>query len=447
MLLNNVLLNDEQFGGCLSDRVGIENAAMFYQLAHVFTSKNLSRETFTYIERCFSMVAETTNFLELDHMLLIRVLSNCRLNVTSELEVFNAVENWLNYKQKERKKFTNNIFGACFSEQTLRLVLDTATSKDSLNAANDVITTRKKTNMRLANRFCSQTSFDVLFCGGLNRGCGRLHDIIAVDGADLKSSKKILKFDGHSISCYKAAVVRVKGSLYAVGGLTDRRDTIQVVKYSLAAKEQELAASTPFKRRGFCVCALLSDVYVIGGGERAASDECLAFDTERSQFRKAATMRRKRENAACALFRGKIVVCGGHDATNQRLRCVESFNGGSEWTFMPSMIRERCYHSVAATSSKLFVVGGFEPSCEVYDASGGRFVEVKIPTTKLKLDEESFENKCESVVVGSKFYAVFYHPMTKVVCYDYGTGSWSEVQGCEAIRNGFNFCCVAVPKF
>ena len=55
------------------------------------------------------MLVESENFLELDFYHLLKIISNSGLYLTSELEVFNAVDKWLNYNVKERTKFAEQL--------------------------------------------------------------------------------------------------------------------------------------------------------------------------------------------------------------------------------------------------------------------------------------------------------------------------------------------------
>ena len=65
---------------------------VFYsQLAHTFKITELAKTTIAYIHRCFTMVAETHEFLELSYYLVSKILSSSQLEITSEMEVFNAI--------------------------------------------------------------------------------------------------------------------------------------------------------------------------------------------------------------------------------------------------------------------------------------------------------------------------------------------------------------------
>ena len=58
-----------------------------------------------YVERCFTMIADNENFLQLDFALVQKILLSSKLHITSELEVFYAANNWISYNIEERSKF------------------------------------------------------------------------------------------------------------------------------------------------------------------------------------------------------------------------------------------------------------------------------------------------------------------------------------------------------
>ena len=94
-----------------------QNVATYYQLSKLFSLSNLSKETQVYIHRWFTTLAEAKNFLELDIELVKKVLLSSDLHITSEIEVFNAAEDWISYKYNERKKYSKELL------KTVRLSL------------------------------------------------------------------------------------------------------------------------------------------------------------------------------------------------------------------------------------------------------------------------------------------------------------------------------------
>ena len=51
--------------------------------------------------------AKTRNFLSLDFNSVKKILSRCGLNIDSELQVFNAANNWMCHDVNQREKYAN----------------------------------------------------------------------------------------------------------------------------------------------------------------------------------------------------------------------------------------------------------------------------------------------------------------------------------------------------
>ena len=90
-------------------RISVQNAACYYHFASKLNYARLAAESFKYIARCFTMVVETDGFLELDYVSVGKIIDSSELDVTSELEVFNALDRWLSHNIEERSKFAKEL--------------------------------------------------------------------------------------------------------------------------------------------------------------------------------------------------------------------------------------------------------------------------------------------------------------------------------------------------
>ena len=92
-----------------NEKLQIQNAVLFYQLASKFNLTDLHFTVFRYIERCFSMIVETESFLELDFNTVSKILASSSLQIDSEVEIYNTSNEWLSYKIEERSKFAKQL--------------------------------------------------------------------------------------------------------------------------------------------------------------------------------------------------------------------------------------------------------------------------------------------------------------------------------------------------
>ena len=149
-------------------------------------------------------------------------------------------------------------------------------------------------------------------------------------------------------------------------------------------------------------------------------------------------MNEQREDAACTVFEGKIVVSGG--CNGNHLNTVEAYDHVvDKWTYMPNMIEERRCHSLAAVKHKLFVFG-FRSS-EVYDSTLKKFVSLKERPSSLSYDWENFYNLLS---IGSKLVRFGYWSNTALY-YDVEMNEWSE-ESFKVNKDRHSFGCTVVPQ-
>ena len=109
----NKLFLDENVESKLCKFVGnnfnIKNVLTYHQLAKLFKLLSCSESTFSYIERNFTMIVETKNFLEVGCIEVLKILRRSELSITSELEVYNSASKWLSHNVKERIEFAKEL--------------------------------------------------------------------------------------------------------------------------------------------------------------------------------------------------------------------------------------------------------------------------------------------------------------------------------------------------
>ena len=89
----------------LEDKVTVLNSIPCFSFSQFFRLQQLSEKSLRIIERWFTTVADTDNFLELDFPLVAAVLNSSELLIDSELQVFDVMNAWLDHKRIERSKY------------------------------------------------------------------------------------------------------------------------------------------------------------------------------------------------------------------------------------------------------------------------------------------------------------------------------------------------------
>ena len=64
-----------------NEKLQIQNAVLFFQLASEFNLSDLNTTAFSFIEQCFSMIVDTESFLELDFITVSKILASSSLQI------------------------------------------------------------------------------------------------------------------------------------------------------------------------------------------------------------------------------------------------------------------------------------------------------------------------------------------------------------------------------
>ena len=427
---------------------------MFLQLAKLFKLSSLSKIALCYTERCFAKVSETQNFLELHFNLVAKILASSELSVHSELEVFNAANNWLQHNSKERSKFAKQLLLKVrlplLSDHALKYILNERSPFTEDNKCVDILKEtldskenlfRNKSSKYYKSRYCSQNKFNILICGGDNNGFKAVSNVTQIDGSYL-NNVKVLPSTTNERSDSEA--VWLKGEVYVFGGLDDNYHSIKYVeKYSPATKTWNIVADMYDDRETFCSCAFMNKIFIIGGyayedGEWTTTNTCLQFNTKDNNWKKVARMSQARDNAACTVFEGRIIISGGRD-NNDELNTVESYDVvADEWSSMPNMTGVKSFHSLVVVRNKLFVIGCARDRSEIFENISKKFVGLKSPPV-------TFVDVNKAISIGSKIF-VFQEYNASVLCYNVDTNEWSE-ESCEVTKNLQKYSCVKFPCF
>ena len=285
--------------------------------------------------------------------------------------------------------------------------------------------------------------------------------LIGANNPDLNVRKLDDKIDFIKVKCVISTKLRqryhktiyCKVGIYVFGDYDNSNTLVAPIeKYSMVTNTWENVSDMTGDRMGYCACAFMDDIFIIGGRKQNYRDffnSCLKFDTKDNTWNDIATMKDVREGASCTVFEGKVVVSGGRRDfmfPNDNLNTVEAYDHISDtWSYLPNMIERRIFHSSVAYKNKLFVFGSAfgegENSCEFYDSTCKKFVFLKHKSNSLKL---SFTDIFETFCIGSKFI-ILRGDSAAAICYDVEKDEWSEEQ-LRATQNIICLGCTVVPK-
>ena len=147
-----------------------KDSVVYFYISNIFNLSNLCEDSLSAIERCFPMVVESNNFLELDFISIEKILSSGKLNIDSELQVFNAADSWLCHDITERTKYAKDLLSkvrlSLLSIHALRRILDSVSSiyHECIDIIEAVLVKNQqnKTICKITSRYCNQTNLNIL---------------------------------------------------------------------------------------------------------------------------------------------------------------------------------------------------------------------------------------------------------------------------------------------
>ena len=289
-------------------------------------------------------------------------------------------------------------------------------------------------------RFCSQSQFNIVVCGGFdNESIQFSGKVFSIAFNNLNNVVTLPKMKQERML---AQAVYIYDGVYLIGGFDCAGNCIKSVdKYSMFNNTWEKVTEICDYRRRFCACSFMDNIYVIGGFLGITTKSCLKFNTNDKNWNEFSVIKGARESAASAVFEGRVVVSGGYNYGI--LNTVEVYDHvADDWSYMPNMIEGRHYHKSVAVQNNLFLVGGYKTtSCEVYDSTCNNFVLIKPPTASFT---EYLSSPAEAISVGSNLF-VFPNEKPSILLYDVQKNEWSD-ESCELMSHLEGYCCVKLPQ-
>ena len=126
-MFNLRTLDDAQLKISLINKISLDNVCFFYEvMKHYCCYKHSDIFVLNFIQEWFCLLLENNKHLDMSCHSVKDVLSNSGLNISTEIDIFNAGDGWIKHDPKERSKFALEII------KLVRLPLISSTSLDSL---------------------------------------------------------------------------------------------------------------------------------------------------------------------------------------------------------------------------------------------------------------------------------------------------------------------------
>ena len=302
----------------------------------------------------------------------------------------------------------------------------------------------KGTPVLYQNRYCDQQHFDLIISGNHNKSeksfRGNLNSTLCPEFTSVSTLVINSNMNYNLLtSCSSIWIIRTEER--------KNRDpcTMASGSYDVINNIVEL----PDYRSYYCVCSFMKNLFVFGGmGYRNIDilSTCIKYSCKTSKWSYIASLKTRRFAAACTVFEGRIVVCGGYNTCG--LKSVESYDHHvNKWTNLPNMIESRNGHAAVSVGNKMYVIcGQFDVTCEVFDSVSRKFNYIR-----QIVRSETHSTIMSAVSIGYKIIAFPFQNYNssvdrKYLIYDVFTDKW-EQKLIELVSTYFVDSCSKLPTF
>ena len=451
------------------EKVDFKNCLFYYKLTKLYRMKNINNYFCNFFLQQYLLKKDVNQFYNLDLQVMCQVLSCPELEISSELELFNAAVDWIDYKPKERYKHMNTLLklvrlpllsDAILTEvlKKHKLCIDCVDCKfiieEAIMSKNNSV--NKTSNKQFENRHytCPFEAGQILMIGGaddrlgdslsLKRDFRQTASYCTLDEFNFKKYKTTSKMQKQRNNC-KSAVIGNK--VYCFGGdhTSQENLTNSCEVYCRKTDTWSLIAPYPIKDITYsCVCSFMNKIYVFGNFYGSN----WVYDPAQNDWKLIPRCKTMRFGASCTVFQGECVVVGGwlmDDDIDEVLKTVESYDHHSDsWSFLAGRLQvARSKSAVVAKGNKLFVIGGYgsdKGPCEVYDSLSKKFSYFSnFHSYRIEL---FYKFKPFVTILGSNI--VVYVEDT-IYTYDLNKDKWSLVH-LNNLTKGFDNSCVKLHR-
>uniref|UniRef100_A0A1A9V6L0 Kelch-like protein diablo n=1 Tax=Glossina austeni TaxID=7395 RepID=A0A1A9V6L0_GLOAU len=341
----------------------------------------------TYIERHFNEVIQFDEFSSLTHEQVISLISNDRISVSSEEEVYECVINWIRYDRTPREQYTADLM------KHVRLPF----------LAKEYITQKVyKEPLLEGDIICKNLIIEALTYHLLPSEINTVRPIprkpvewpkisLVIGGQPSKAIRSVECYDLREEKWYLAAYMphrRCRAGLavlndkvYAVGGFNGSLRVRTVDVYDPATDQWSTSNSMEARRSTLGVAVLNGCIYAVGGFDGTTGlSSAEMFDPKNEVWRFIASMSTRRSSVGVGVVNGLLYAVGGYDGyTRQCLSSVERYNPEADtWYAVADMSARRSGAGVGVLNNILYAVGGHDgpmvrKSVEAYDPESNQW--------------------------------------------------------------------------
>ena len=363
----------------LHSLISKSNCVLMYVFAEQCNCAELKLAARKVIRDHFALVSSTDEFLDLEFELLMDLVSDEKIVVAREEEVYEAVLRWVKYDQETRQVYFEKLFREVhlFSMpkeyildhiKTEPLVNRNAECMEFLVEGLKTFNVQESDSVDLRPRKCLEKEVRaILLTGGLCSGKSLKSTMVYFPEQDTWHQLADMTSDRN-----EHAVVVCEGFLYCIGGYP-RGSTVE--RFDPLTNTWSQVADLIQRTFAPAAAAFNGRIYLIGGKDGFdALSTVQCYQPSDNTWSPGPAMRHARKALCAVAFNGDVYAIGGCVNDNYSLSTVEKLNMATlEWSETSPMAQERKYACAAVLGDKILVIGGFQNtstfalgSCEVY---------------------------------------------------------------------------------
>ncbi|XP_060098914.1 kelch-like protein 12 isoform X2 [Heteronotia binoei] len=349
-------------GRFLEKNVTMKNSLNLYRLAHEHGHHALLQAALAYISQHFGALGKKDDFLSLEYHSLVGLISSDRLEVASELTVYQAIRSWAEYMPSVRLPVFKELLGH------VRFPL--LIPEEIMEVQADV--SEYYRHMRLRWKELNGTG-RLLESGGLRKGmyddcfvCVEVHENWTENGDSLHSYLHC--FDPHAEKWEKLPPLRYLSysgcasldfKLYLSGGQTGECTFVDsLYEYnSLTGQWTQLSSmSTARAVHPFLACD--KNLYALGGcSDTGPLTSAETYSVNQSTWAPISNLPLALMYPASAVLNNKLYLIGGK--ANRNYRGLLIYDTRTDW-WNEVLMEFACYGAAAVSvGSGMYVIGGY----------------------------------------------------------------------------------------
>ena len=384
----------------LERSINVSNCLALESFASQYSCESLKQAAVTYSLENFVVVAKSSDFQSLELKKVKELLSDDKINVPHEEDVYEAMIRWVKHEVESRERFLPELLKCLrlfsMSKYSLRQILEEEELVKRNPSCMAIVVSGLDYSLfpdqfqgtSLTPRLSlEEYEAVVVLTGGLNGSNIALNDTHCF----LLSTKKWLSLPTMSNSCNSRDAAVCGGFLYVVSWERSlgRHSSAKWYVQSFNPKQKKWNSSDEYvgiDSKDFVVTSLSELLYITGGENSWCQTR--VYNPVLAEWKKVAQMKTGRAAHCAVVLQKHIYVIGGHNGTTCH-NSVECYNPSTDqWKTIPSMSNARRFAAAATAHGKIVVVGGYsdmsaslntEASCEMFNPSTNEWSLVASP--------------------------------------------------------------------